>query len=236
MLVLEVEDRVRILDRAREQALRVVRRRRAHDLEPGDVRERALRVLRVERPAREAAARRQPDDDRNRRPRAEELLRGDRHEVIPRARDEVRELHLGHRAQPHQRCAGRAADDRRLGERRVDHAPRPELLLEAERDLERAAVHADVLAEDEDALVAPHLETQCVRDRLDVGHLGHGYLWCGVSRSSGDANTPPSSVAGSGSGDSSARSSASFRSRLTTAVISPSSSSDMSAWSCSQVR
>ena len=37
------------------------------------------------------------------------------------------------------------------------HAPRAELLLEAERDLERAAVDADVLAEHEDALVAAHL-------------------------------------------------------------------------------
>ena len=167
---------------------------------------------------------------------AEELLRGDGHEVVPRARDEVGELHLGDRAQAHQRRAGRAADDRGLGERRVDDAPRPELLLEPERHLERSAVHADVLAEDEDARVAPHLETQRVRDRLDVGHLGHGYLWWGVSRSSGDAKTLPSSVAGSGSGDSSARSSASFRSRLTTDVMSLSSSSVISAWSCSHVR
>ena len=68
---------------------------------------------------------------------------------------------------------GRAADDRRLGERRVDDAPRPELLLEAERHLERSSVHADVLAEDEDARVASHLEPQPVGDRLDVGQLGH---------------------------------------------------------------
>ena len=66
------------------------------------------------------------------------------------------------------------------------HAPVAELLLEAERDLERAAVHADVLADHEHALVAAHLGAQPVGDRLEVRQLGH-YLWCGVSRSSGVA-------------------------------------------------
>ncbi len=234
--MLEEENGVRILDRGGEKPLRVVRRGRAHDLEPGDVRERALGVLRVERPAGESAARRQPHDDRDRRADAEVLLRGDGDEVIPCARDEVRELHLRDGPKPHERSTGRAADDRGLRERRVDDAPRPELLLEAERHLERAPVHADVLAEDEDTRVSSHLEAQRVRDRLDVGHLGHGYLWCGVSRSSGEAKTPLSSDAGSGSGDSSARSSASFSSRLTVAVSSPSSSSVMSALACSHVR
>src|SRR3712207_7485758 len=56
------------------------------------------------------------------------------------------------------RSGARASgDDRGLGERRVEHAPRPELLLKAERHLERAAVDADVLADDEDAIVAAHL-------------------------------------------------------------------------------
>ena len=120
------------------------------------------------------------------RARAVELLRGDGDEVVPGAGDEVGELHLRDRAHAHDRGAGAAADDRGLGERRVDHAPRAELLLEAERDLEGAAVHADVLADDEDALVAPHLLAETVGDRLEVGQLGH-YLWCGVSSSSGVA-------------------------------------------------
>ena len=98
VLVLEEEHGVRVLDGRDEQALRVLRRRRADALEAGDVGERALRVLRVERPAREAAAGRQPDDDRHRRSRAVALLRGHGHEVVPGAGDEVRELHLRHRA------------------------------------------------------------------------------------------------------------------------------------------
>ena len=58
VLVLEEEHRVRVLDRGDDQAFRVGRRRRADALEPGEVGERRLGVLRVERPAREAAARR----------------------------------------------------------------------------------------------------------------------------------------------------------------------------------
>src|SRR5512132_4685016 len=101
----------------------------------------------MERPAREPTARREPDDDRDRRPGAEALLGGDRDQLVPPARDEVRELHLGDGAHAHDRGARAAADDRRLRERRVDHAPGPELLLEAERDLDRAAVDAYVLAD-----------------------------------------------------------------------------------------
>src|SRR5206468_7146551 len=122
---------------------------------------------------------------------------------------EIGELHLGDRPHSHQGRAGRAAEDRGLRERGVEDAPRPELLLEAERDLERAAVDADVLADHEDALVAPHLLAEAVADRLEVRPFGH-YLWWGVSRSSGVAKTPSVSDEGSGSGDSSARWSASL--------------------------
>ena len=76
---------------------------------------------------------------------------------------------------------------------------------------------------------------QAVGDGLQVGELCH-YLWWGVSRSSGVAYTPSSSVAGSGCGDSSARWRASFRSFFTPVWISSSSASVMSACSRSQVR
>src|SRR5262249_43155536 len=138
-------------------------------------------------------------------------------------------------AHAHDRRAGAGAHDRGLRQRRVHHAPVPKLLLEPERHLEGAAVHADVLADHEDALVAAHLGAQPVGDRLQVGELGH-YLWCGVSRSSGVAYTPSKTADGSGSGDSSARVSASFSVLFTPAAISSSSSSDMSAWSRSQLR
>src|SRR6476646_11984980 len=121
----------------------------------------------------ETAARGQAHRDRDGRSGAVALLRSDGDEVVPRARDEVRELHLCDRAHAHDRRARAGADDRRFGQRRVEDAPLPELLLEAERDLERAAVDADVLADHEDALVALHLLPEPVADRLEVGLLGH---------------------------------------------------------------
>jgi hypothetical protein len=124
--------------------------------------------------------------DRHGSPRAVALLGGDGDQVVPCARDEVGELHLGDGAHAHDRRAGATAHDRRLGERRVDHAPVAELLLEALRHFEGAPVDAHVLADDEDALVALHLGAEPVGDRLQVG-LDRHYLWCGVSRSSGVA-------------------------------------------------
>ena len=171
--MLEVEDGVRILDRADQEALGVRGRRGTDALEARDVREGALRVLGMERPAGEAAAGREPDDHRHGRPGAVVLLGRDRDELIPGAGDEVGELHLRDRPHAHERRAGAAADDCGLGERGVDDAPRPELLLEAERHLEGAAVHTDVLADHEDALVAPHLAAEAVGDRLEIGQLGH---------------------------------------------------------------
>ena len=80
--------------------------------------------------------------------------------------DEVRELHLGDRAHPTS-CAGAAADDRDLGQGRIDHAPLAELVLEALRHLERAAEGADVLADQEHALVVAQLLAEAVGDRLE---------------------------------------------------------------------
>jgi hypothetical protein len=49
------------------------------------------------------------------------------------------------------------ARDRLLGDRRVANAPLPELLEHALRDLVGALVLGDLLAEQEDVGVAPHL-------------------------------------------------------------------------------
>ena len=61
----------------------------------------------------------------------------------------------------------------RLGERRVDHAVGAELVEQAAGGAEHAAELADVLAEHDDARVAPHLDAQRVVDRLDDVHDGH---------------------------------------------------------------
>ena len=166
VLVLEVEDGVRVLNRLGDEALGVGRSGRADNFQPGDVGEARLRILGVEGAARETAARGEADGDGHRRAGAVALLGGDGHQVVPRAGDEVGELHLGDRAHAHDRRPGAASDDRRLRERRIDHPPLPELLLEALRDLEGSAVDADVLTDDEDALVALHLLPEPVRDCL----------------------------------------------------------------------
>src|SRR5262249_9436983 len=77
----------------------------------------------------------------------------------------------GDRAHPHHRGADGGPDDRRLRDRRVDDAFLAELADEAVRDLERSAVDADILADQEDARVAQHLLAQPFADRVDVGRL-----------------------------------------------------------------
>jgi hypothetical protein len=93
--------------------------------------------------------------------------------VVEAAGDEVRELHLAIGPHALDRRADRAADDRRLGQRRVHHARGAELVDEAVGHLEGAAEDADVLAHHEDALVGAHLLAHRVGDRLQVGHGRH---------------------------------------------------------------
>ena len=59
-------------------------------------------------------------------------------------------------------------------QRRVEHAVAAELVVQPVRGQEDAALLADVLAEDDDRLVAAHLLGERVADRLDEGHDGHG--------------------------------------------------------------
>jgi hypothetical protein len=127
----------------------------------------------VKRPAGEAAAAGQAHGDVHRQPLAVEHLARDVDDLVKAAGDEVGELHLADRAQPDDGGTDRRADDPRLGERRVHHPFGTELLDEAVGDLERAAVDADVLAHEQDAVVPAHLGAQTVGDRAQVGHLGH---------------------------------------------------------------
>ena len=77
------------------------------------------------------------------------------------------------RPHAHERRADRGADDRRLGDRRVDDPLLAELVVQPFGDLERAAVGADVLADDEDALVALHLLGERLADRFEIGDDRH---------------------------------------------------------------
>src|SRR5467141_2781632 len=78
-------------------------------------------------------------------------------DLVEALEGEARELDLADGLEAVERHADPGADDGRLGERAVDHALRAELALQIVGDAEDAAVHADVLAEDQDVRVALHL-------------------------------------------------------------------------------
>ena len=96
-------------------------------------------------------------------------LRGDVDDLIERTGREVGELKLDDRALAHPGRPDRRADESLLGDRRVHHAVGGELLPQPFGDAERAAEVADVLAEEEDALVLAHRVAKRRRDRAEVG-------------------------------------------------------------------
>ena len=76
---------------------------------------------------------------------------------VPGDREEVAEHQLGDRTQTGHRRAHRGPDDRLLADRRVADPRRTELVEQALGQLEDAARRPDVLTDQDDARVAPHL-------------------------------------------------------------------------------
>src|SRR5690606_4319394 len=167
ILRLEEDHRVRIANRGDEKPLRIVRIRRDHDLEAGDVSEPRLGALRVERAGAIAASPRRTDDDRDRSAPAPMRRRSVLDDRIEAGRDEISELDLDDGTKALEPGADGEADDAVLAHRRIDHPSPSEALVETGRGLERAAERADVLAEDEDAVVALHLLDQRAVDGLE---------------------------------------------------------------------
>jgi hypothetical protein len=94
-------------------------------------------------------------------------------DVVEADREEIREHDLGDRLEARHRRAHGRAQDRLLGDRRVAHAQRPELLVEPDRRLEYAAGLADVFAEKDHVGVARHLLRDAARDRIAIGQFRH---------------------------------------------------------------
>ena len=138
--------------------------------------EQRLGALAVGLAAEDAAAGRHADHDR-----AGELAvgavaqpRGLRDDLVVGRIDVVGELDLDAGLQAVGRHADGGADDAELVDRRVEAAARAVFLLQALRAAEHAAEIADILAEDDDVLVAAHAHVHGVADRLDHGHARHG--------------------------------------------------------------
>ncbi len=198
LLVLEEQDRVVVPDRGPEETGGVVRGRGHHDLQTRDVGEERLDRLGVIQGPVDAAAIRSADRHRDAiavvAPVAHPGRLGD--DLVEGREDEVGELDLTDRPEAVDRRPDRGPDDHRLRQRRVDDPVRPELRPQPVGREEDAALLADVLAQDDDRFVPPHLLGQRVADRLDERPRRH------QGRSS--SVTYQVAVAGSGAGSASA--------------------------------
>ncbi len=94
-------------------------------------------------------------------------------DLLERERKEVLVHDLDDRAHARHRRADARADDRHLGDRRVAHALRAELVEEALRDRHRAAHLGDVLAHDENVVVRAQRLAERVADCFAIGDLRH---------------------------------------------------------------
>ena len=174
-LGLEEDHRVRVLDRADQQAFRVIRRRRDDDLQPRDVGEQGFRRLAVRLAAEDAAAVGRAYDHRH-RPFAGGTvahLRDFADDLVVARIDVVGELDLDDRLEAVGRHAHGGRDDSALADRSVEGAGLAELLLKPLGHPENAAEIADVLAEHDDVVVGAHHHLVRVVQRLDHVHHRH---------------------------------------------------------------
>ena len=165
---LEKDHRVVVANRRGHQPLGVGGIRRHHHLEPRHVREHRLERLRVLRRDLHGRAARAAEHDRHRELPGRHLvdLRRVVDDLIDRDEREVEGHELDDRTQPDHGRADADAGEAHLRDRRVDHAPLREVLQQALRHLVRALVVPDLLAHEEDVVVAIHLLAHRLVERL----------------------------------------------------------------------
>ena len=168
------DDRVVVADGRLQQPLGVVGVARRDHLDQGHVHEQRVHGLAVVGAGGEAAAVLGHEDDRDLRLAAEHVahaagLVGD---LVHGQIEERPEHEVDHRPQPGHRRAHAHAGHRQLRDRRVHHPPGPELAVQAPRAGEHP--QPDVLADEQDALIGPHLLSERLSDRGYVGLLRHG--------------------------------------------------------------
>ena len=209
-LSFEHDDGVVIPDRRFEQTLGIRRRRGCHHFQTRYVSQPRFPGLGVLRRELERGAVRPPEHDRdgNLAARLVQDLRGRVDDLIEREDGKVPGHELDHRAQARHGGPHAKAREAQLRDGRVHHPRRPELLEQTAADLVGALIDADFLADEEHVRVPLHLFAQRLIERVAVGERGHQ-----------STSTWVVSSAGSGSGLSSAKRTASSTSARISASI-----------------
>src|ERR1700683_342824 len=94
-------------------------------------------------------------------------------DLVEGAGDEINELHFRHGAQAEIAHAARSAYDGGFADRSFDHAFVAETREQAFGGFERAAVDADVFADDDDGRVAVHFLEHGLADGFEHRDFGH---------------------------------------------------------------
>ena len=143
------------------------------DAQARNVRQECLEALRVLGAGARRHALLAADDERRRQLAARDVADVRRlvDELVERDEQEVRPHDLHDGAQALERRPERAAEDRGLRDRRVEHPLRAELLLEVARHAEDAAGGGDVLAEEHELVTGLQLELERTVHRLGDGEL-----------------------------------------------------------------
>src|SRR4030095_1217998 len=110
----------------------------------------------MKRTAVHSTSTRSTDNDGDRGAPEVAAFGGEVGDLVKAAGNEIRKLHFCDGAHAHQGSTNRGADDAGLRNGRIHTAQLPELFEHAVGDFERAAVEADIFADDEDTLVTFH--------------------------------------------------------------------------------
>src|SRR5437016_13596862 len=129
------------------------------------------------------------------------------HDLIHREDREVKGHHLDDGMEAGHGSADGQAGKPQFGDRRIDDAPGAELFQEALADLEGALIIGDILADQEDFLVAAHLFPQSLVERFPIGD-GHYTRppWSGQDPPFSPVNTSSARASTAGTGLVSAKS------------------------------
>ena len=154
-----------------EQPLGIVRARRHHDAQPGNVREDRVVAARMVRGGGVADADAATQEHRHLESAAAHVLhlRDLIEDLADAVEDEVGEHEIDDGSGAGHGGAGSQPDEAAFADRRVAEAHRPILLEQSGRGLEVAAAPADALAHHEDVGIARHLLGQGFERRLHEG-------------------------------------------------------------------